>query len=81
MYSQNFKTCKLENQNIITISVAKQWIRVILFGPSGLQIEQYKYATHFLNLELYEQELLVLVGDESINSTLVAYTKKTIDQL
>jgi len=81
MYTQNYKSFKLENQNTITIAVAKQWIRVVLFGPSGRQIEQYKYATQFLNLKLYEQELEVLTKDKAINSAIVAFTEKILKQL
>lgn len=81
MYTQNYKSFKLGNQNTITIAVAKQWIRVVLFGPSGRQIEQYKYATQFLDVKLYEQELEALTEDKTINSAIVAFTEKILKQL
>lgn len=81
MYTQNYKSFKLESQNTITIAVAKQWIRVVLFSPSGRQIEQYKYATQFLNLKLYELELGALTEDQSANSAIVAFTEKILKHL
>jgi hypothetical protein len=81
MYTQNYKSFKLENLNTLTIAVAKQWIRVVLFSPSGRQIEQYKYATQFLNLKLFGQELKALTEDDAINSAIVAFTEKILKQL
>jgi hypothetical protein len=81
MYSQNYKTFQLANHHMITISVAKQWIRVIIFGPSGRQLEQHKYATHFLNLELYEEEILAFVEDIDKSKAIVTYTEKILDKI